>query len=98
MYPLSQQKAAKFDADAAKQATDWIAAVIGEEVGDNSNPDGITEAFKDGVKICKLINTLQPGSVKKINESKMAFKQVRTLQQLTLTFKLMLGMLALCSH
>ena len=74
--------------------------MTGEKVCDNPNPNpnDIKEALKNGVKICELINLLQPGSVKKINESKMAFKQVRTLQQLTLTFKLMLGMLALCSH
>ncbi len=48
--------------------------VIGETV---EGP--IQDSCKDGRILCKLINTIQPGSVRKINESKMAFKQVRTI-------------------
>ena len=51
------------------------------EVDDHETPDEgssekMQEWMKDGVVICTLINGLCPGSVKKINTSKMAFKQV----------------------
>ena len=42
--------------------------------GENLNANSVTEKLKDGSHLCKAINVLQPGSVRKINESKMAFK------------------------
>lgn len=36
--------------------------------------DNFFEVLKDGVLLCKLVNVLQAGRIKKVNESKMAFK------------------------
>jgi transgelin len=36
--------------------------------------DNFFEVLKDGVILCKLVNALEPGKIKKVNESKMAFK------------------------
>lgn len=36
--------------------------------------DNFFEVLKDGVILSKLVNALQPGTIKKVNESKMAFK------------------------
>ncbi len=70
------QREAKFDLVLANQASDWISAITGEEIGDSSNLDEFATPLLDGSLLCLLINTLQPGSVKKINSSKMAFKMV----------------------
>jgi len=36
-------------------------------------------ALKDGVALCKMINAIKPGSVKKVNESKMPFMQMENI-------------------
>ncbi|KAH8863047.1 Myophilin isoform 1 [Schistosoma japonicum] len=62
----------KRDRDQEQSVLDWIDAVLGTKV-DRSKP--YEEVLKDGVLLCKVINKLKPGSVKKINEnSTMPFK------------------------
>lgn len=39
----------------------------------------LQEKLKDGIVLCKLINTLQPGIIPKINESKQPFKQMENI-------------------
>lgn len=41
--------------------------------------DNFYEVLRDGVNLCKLVNAIKPGSIKKINESKMAFKCMENL-------------------
>ncbi len=72
------QIAGKYDAGLDAQARDWINQVAqpDPELEIDGNPNTFHEGLKDGVLLCKLINTICPGSVKKVNTSKMAFKQV----------------------
>ncbi|KAI1884035.1 hypothetical protein AGOR_G00222230 [Albula goreensis] len=52
----------------------WIQEVTGRRVGDN-----FMEGLKDGVILCELINKLQPGSVKKINNSPQNWHQLENI-------------------
>lgn len=54
----------------------WIEAVLNEPF-----PHGkpYEEALKDGVILCKLMNTLSPGSVPKINTSGANFKLMENI-------------------
>ena len=53
-----------------------ITSLSGKPQGDATFADWL----KDGSVICEAMNALKPGAIKKINASKMAFKQmVRTL-------------------
>ena len=47
-----------------KEIMDWIGAVMGEPL-----PEGdFAEVLKNGVVLCKLMNKIQPESVKKFKE------------------------------
>ncbi|CAF0724548.1 unnamed protein product [Didymodactylos carnosus] len=60
---VSAKKASKRDSEVEKKAQEWIEAVIREKF-----PEGLYEdALKDGIILCKLMNTLQPGSIPKIH-------------------------------
>ena len=57
-----------------KEAREWIEAVIGEPIEGT-----LQEGLKSGVVLCKLINTLKAGSVKKVNKMKMPFMQMENI-------------------
>lgn len=71
---LNAKKDAKYDPELEAKAQDWIEKVTGEKF-----PGTFHDSLKDGVILCKHINILLPGSVKKINESKMAFKMMENI-------------------
>ena len=77
---LANKKAAKFDADLANETIDWINAIVSDANLPNvDDPKSYSEGLKDGKVLCNLMNAIKPGSVKKINESKMAFKQMENI-------------------
>lgn len=81
---LEKKKMGKYDTDLETQARDWIEAVIGEPISDKASPLGYEdfgEALKSGVHLCKLMNTLQPGCIKKVNTSSMAFKMMENISK-----------------
>lgn len=65
---------AKYSEELASESLEWINRVTGENVNTGGDMDNFYEVLKDGTLLCKLANSIQPGTVKKINESKMAFK------------------------
>lgn len=64
----------KYSDELANESLEWIKEITGEPINTSGDMDNFFEVLKDGVILCKLANALQPGSVKKVNESKMAFK------------------------
>ena len=72
---LKQKQDAKYDPQREKAAKAWLQAVAGEPFPRGS----FHEALKDGVYLCKVMNKLKPGSVRKINDSKMAFKMMENI-------------------
>ncbi|OQV15821.1 putative Myophilin [Hypsibius exemplaris] len=65
----------KYDEGRAEEVSQWINSVLGENlVIASGKAEDFFESLKDGVVLCRLANELQPGSIKKIETSKMAFK------------------------
>ncbi|XP_028839105.1 transgelin-3a isoform X2 [Denticeps clupeoides] len=75
----------KYDADLESRLVDWILAQCG---GNLERPAPGKQNFQDwlmdGTILCRLINSLYPegqGPIKKIPETKMAFKQMEKISQ-----------------
>jgi hypothetical protein len=58
---ISKKLESKFDAQAEKDALQWIEKVTSEKVFD------FAEGLKSGKVLCKLINTLRPGTIPRYN-------------------------------
>ncbi|XP_018008565.1 transgelin-2-like [Hyalella azteca] len=65
---------AKYDESQAAEVLEWIKEVLKEDLDTSGDADNFYETLKNGQVLCRLINTLKPGSVKKIQTSAMAFK------------------------
>uniref|UniRef100_A0A2K6TVR0 Calponin n=1 Tax=Saimiri boliviensis boliviensis TaxID=39432 RepID=A0A2K6TVR0_SAIBB len=65
--------ASKYDHQAEEDLRNWIEEVTGMSIGTN-----FQLGLKDGIILCELINKLQPGSVKKVNESSLNWPQAKT--------------------
>ena len=72
---LKEKRDAKYDPDQERQAREWMVRVTGVEMP----PGSFHEALRDGVYLCKVINKIRPGSVPKVNSSKMAFKMMENI-------------------
>jgi len=86
---LDRKKAAKFSVERADEAVNWIKCILQSKESEHSeliktlkpvqDMSDVQAMFKDGVILCHAINILAPGSVKKINTNKMAFKQMENI-------------------
>jgi len=75
----------KYNEDHAREALEWIQAVTGENINTSGDMDNFHEILKDGTLLCRLVNELKPGSVKKINASAMAFKCMENINNFLTT-------------
>jgi transgelin len=64
----------KYSEELAQECLEWVKEVTNENINVSGDMDNFYEVLKDGVLLCKLVNCIQAGSVKRINDSKMAFK------------------------
>ncbi|TFK01355.1 Calponin-1 [Platysternon megacephalum] len=71
---VKNKLAQKYDPQREQELRLWIEDTTGERLADN-----FMEGLKDGVVLCKLINKLQPGSVKKVNESTQNWHQLENI-------------------
>lgn len=72
---INRKIASKYDVEQERECREWITAVTSEKFDSALGSDNFQAALKDGQILCKLVNVIKPGSVRKINTSAMAFKQ-----------------------
>jgi len=61
--------------DAEQQAIAWI-----QECTGLAHSGSFAAWLKDGTVLCSLVNAIRPGSVKKVNQSTMPFKQMENIK------------------
>eukprot|EP00468_Gymnochlora_sp_CCMP2014_P009332 CAMPEP_0167750472 /NCGR_PEP_ID=MMETSP0110_2-20121227/6014_1 /TAXON_ID=629695 /ORGANISM="Gymnochlora sp., Strain CCMP2014" /LENGTH=362 /DNA_ID=CAMNT_0007635805 /DNA_START=75 /DNA_END=1163 /DNA_ORIENTATION=- len=72
---IQARLAAKIDHVKMEQARVWIEIITGEELPE------FMSGLKSGVVLCKLINQIQPQTVKKINKMSTPFKERENIEQ-----------------
>jgi hypothetical protein len=60
---IRQKNADKTTPEEETELREWIEAVTGEPLAEGT----LHEVFKSGVALCKLVNAIQPGTIKKIH-------------------------------
>uniref|UniRef100_F6V2S0 Calponin n=1 Tax=Ciona intestinalis TaxID=7719 RepID=F6V2S0_CIOIN len=74
-YGLSREIAnklnAKYDADDEKTVVAWIASVIHYNGAVPSGKDAVHTWLRDGNILCSVINTLKPGTIRKLKKNAM---------------------------
>jgi len=73
----------KYDVKHAEEALSWVAEMIAESFDIDGNMENFQAQLKDGSKLCKLINIIIPGKIKKINSGNFAFKLMENIELFT---------------
>jgi len=60
----------KYSDELAAECLEWVKEITGEPINTSGDMDNFFEVLKDGVILCKLVNSIKPGSVKKLTKVK----------------------------
>ena len=71
---LADKAAAKFDPALQAQAQGWLEALTGSPF-----PGEFMESLKNGTILCEAMNVVRPGTIRRVNASRMPFKQMENI-------------------
>ncbi|WKX89057.1 hypothetical protein Q1695_008590 [Nippostrongylus brasiliensis] len=83
------KQANKFNYEEAENLLEWIKTVTGDDFDTTGSPENFREQLRDGQRLCKLLNTIQAGTVKKIMKPISNFNCLENLNQFTTTCRKM---------
>lgn len=75
----------KYDINMEQDARRWIEEVLGEELVPGADPneplgmDNFQKVLKNGVILCRLMNTLRPEKRIRVNDTKIPFKMMENI-------------------
>jgi hypothetical protein len=62
---LAKKAALKYDVGKEQEATQWMEQILGERLTGR-----FQDFLKDGTVLCRVLNTIKPGTIRKIESSK----------------------------
>ncbi len=71
---LARKSAMKYDKGMENEARSWIETCTGVGIGED-----FQAGLKDGQLLCILVNKIQPGTIRKVETSRMPFKQMENI-------------------
>jgi len=71
---------AKYDAELSREILQWMSKVMKEDFNTSGDKQNFYDILRDGTVLCRLINSIQPNTIKKVNTSTMAFKCMENIQ------------------
>lgn len=74
---IREKLKSKLDPEQALQALLWLETLCEEEFEE----DDLHQALKSGERLCKAMNRIRPGSIRKINPKGVAFKELENITQ-----------------
>jgi len=71
MEGIQARQEVKYDSSRASKAQKWLEAALGETFSEPT----LQEALKDGVRLCKALNLVYPGTIPKISDKATVYVQ-----------------------
>ncbi|CAF3146989.1 unnamed protein product [Rotaria socialis] len=69
----------KYNVTQAHEALEWISEMISEQFDTSGDMDNVYSQLKDGRKLCQLMNSIVPDSIRKINSGENSFKLMENI-------------------